>query len=71
MVALEINGQQHYNSDGTLKDYYQNRHDLIESKGWQIIEIHYSQCFSDENISKFLGSVVEIQQRRFDNKSRT
>jgi hypothetical protein len=64
MVALEINGQQHYNSDGTLKDYYQNRHDLIESKGWKIIEVHYSQCFSDENISKFLDPVVEIQQQK-------
>lgn len=55
MIAIEINGQQHYNSDGTLKEYYQNRHDLIESSGWKVIEVHYSQCFNNDNISKFLN----------------
>jgi hypothetical protein len=55
MTAIEINGQQHYNSDGTLKEYYQGRHDLIENAGWKIIEVHYSQCFNDDNISKFLN----------------
>ena len=54
-TAIEVNGQQHYNSDGSLKRYYQERHDLIENSGWNIIEVHYSQCFSDENISKFLN----------------
>jgi hypothetical protein len=54
-VALEINGQQHYNSDGTLTEYYQQRHDLIESSGWKLIEVHYSQCFNDDSISKFLN----------------
>ena len=47
-IGIEINGNQHYNSDGTLKDYYQERHDHIASLGWNLIEIHYSRCFSDE-----------------------
>lgn len=43
-LGIEINGQQHYNKDGTLKKYYQERHDLIEQQGWKIIEYHYSKC---------------------------
>lgn len=53
-VGIEINGMQHYNSDGTLKPYYQERHDLITSAGWKLIEVFYTECFSDEKISKFL-----------------
>lgn len=49
-IGLEINGNQHYNSDGSLKEYYQNRHDLIESNGWKIYELHYSLAYNDEYI---------------------
>jgi very-short-patch-repair endonuclease len=53
-VGIEINGMQHYNSDGSLKPYYQERHDLISLAGWKLIEVFYTECFSDEKISKFL-----------------
>lgn len=46
MLAIEVNGNQHYNSDGTLKPYYQKRHDIFESRGWTIFEIHYSKCYN-------------------------
>lgn len=39
--AIEINGRQHYDSDGNLLPYYQNRHDLISSYGWSIWEVRY------------------------------
>lgn len=54
-TGIEINGNQHYDASGKLKPYYQERHDLIESAGWKLIEVHYSQCFSDESISRFLS----------------
>lgn len=38
-IGIEINGNQHYNRDGTLKEYYQKRHDYIKSLGWNIHEI--------------------------------
>lgn len=44
--GIEINGNQHYNSDGTLKEYYQNRHDLIVNSGWKLLELHYTTCFN-------------------------
>lgn len=53
-LGIEINGNQHYKSDGTLKDYYQDRHEFLENLGWIIIEVHYSLCFNTENIEKIL-----------------
>ena len=53
-TGIEINGNQHYDSSGKLKPYYQERHDLIEEAGWKLIEVHYSQCFNVESISNFL-----------------
>lgn len=50
-IGFEINGNQHYDKDGNLKKYYQNRHNIIESKGWKLIEIHYLKCY-DENYIK-------------------
>jgi len=49
-VALEVNGNQHYDKVGQLTPYYQARHDLLESNGWKVYEIHYSCCFKVEKI---------------------
>ena len=51
-VGIEVNGNQHYNKDGTLAEYYQNRHNIFESRGWKIFEIHYSKCYNI-NIKEF------------------
>ena len=67
-IAFEINGNQHYNKDGTLRSYYQKRHDEIVASGWSLIEIHYSNCFSDANMLKFIDfdipmdSNIEIEK---------
>lgn len=51
-VAIEVNGNQHYNRDGSLKNYYQNRHNILENNGWTIFEIHYTKCYNI-NINDF------------------
>lgn len=48
MIGIEINGYQHYDGEGNLKPYYQERHDLIEKEGWTLLEYHYANCFKDE-----------------------
>jgi hypothetical protein len=48
-LGIEVNGNQHYEA-GNLKKYYQERHDLITSSGWKLIEMHYSLCYSTEYI---------------------
>jgi hypothetical protein len=55
-IGIEINGNQHYNRDGNLKPYYQERHDLIVSAGWTLIEVHYSYCFNVAIMNKILTS---------------
>lgn len=50
-IGVEINGNQHYNSDKTLKKYYQDRHDLIVAEGWQVLELHYSIAFQKEKLA--------------------
>lgn len=48
-IAIEINGNQHYNKDGSLVEYYQKRHDIITSNGWLLFEIPYNVCFNYDN----------------------
>jgi very-short-patch-repair endonuclease len=49
-VGIEINGNQHYNRDGTLKTYYQNRHDLIVTDGWVLFELPYYEVYSQDSV---------------------
>lgn len=53
-VGIEVNGNQHYNGDGTLKEYYQQRHDLIVASGWKLIELHYSLCYNEDVIKNII-----------------
>lgn len=48
LLAVEVNGEQHYNRDGTLRTYYRERHELIEKSGWRVIELHYARCYADD-----------------------
>lgn len=58
MIAIEINGNQHYEKDGSLKPYYQERHNILENNGWRVFEIHYSHCF---DLNKWANFVKEIR----------
>lgn len=53
-LGIEINGNQHYNKDGTLKAYYQKRHDEIISTGWTLLELHYSIAYDLDSFDKLL-----------------
>ena len=44
-IGFEINGNQHYDKTGYLKDYYQQRSDYLEGLGWKIYQVHYTLCF--------------------------
>ncbi len=64
LIAVEVNGNQHYNSDGSLKDYYKKRKDEIELSGWKVYDIPYQKVY-DKNFVKDLidfisGSEVDI-----------
>lgn len=56
-IGIEINGNQHYSSDGQLKPYYKDRHDLIEKEGWKLYEIHYSIIYNEHLINEIINNI--------------
>lgn len=58
-LGIEINGNQHYNSDGTLKEYYQKRHNEITDSGWTLLELHYSISW---NLNKF-ETILDLKEQ--------
>jgi hypothetical protein len=56
-IGIEINGNQHYNSDKTLKEYYKNRENLLKEKGWNIFQIHYSLVYKEDFIQLFINKI--------------
>lgn len=62
-IAIEINGNQHYNNDGTLKSYYQERHNLLESNGWTVYELHYSVCFDLSKFDSLIPSILNSETK--------
>ena len=56
-IGIEVNGEQHYKRTGELKDYYQARHDLIESLGWTLIELHYTECYNEDAVGAMVKRI--------------
>lgn len=65
MIAIEVNGNQHYNPDGTLKEYYQNRHNYLEKLGWKVHELHYTIPYS-KGINKIISNILNDANHIFD-----
>ena len=57
-IAIEINGNQHYNNDGTLKEYYVNREEYLKSFGWTIYQLHYSLVYNDQIVSDLIKKFI-------------
>lgn len=63
-IGVEVNGNQHYNPDGTLTKYYQDRHDAICASGWKLIEVHYSLCFNEQNYSSIFNFDIPLDSNK-------
>ena len=68
MMAIEVNGNQHYEKNKSLKPYYQARHDLITDAGWTVIEMHYSLCYNDVYIKNLINLVKNAPLANFTGK---
>ena len=44
-LAIEVNGNQHYDKEGKLKPYYQQRHNILRSYGWEIMEVRSKKVY--------------------------
>ena len=65
-LGFEINGNQHYYKDGTLKEYYQKRENYLSSEGWKIYQIHYTLCYNKEVIIKIINDGINNNKLEFD-----
>jgi len=59
-IGIEVNGNQHYNSNKELKDYYKKRKELIEEKGWKLYDIHYSKVYDEEFVTELINLINDI-----------
>lgn len=64
-IGIEINGNQHYNKDGSLKKYYSDRHNLIESSGWKLYEIYFSICYNKKEVLNIVKNILEENSNIF------
>lgn len=62
-VGIEVNGGQHYDTNGNLKPYYQERHDLIESAGWKLYEIPYNLAFNEIKMLELVNSILNTENK--------
>ena len=57
-IGIEINGNQHYDNNGNLLEYYKKRQDIFIERGWKLLQIHYSLCFDTSN--KFFNDLLNL-----------
>lgn len=57
LIGIEVNGNQHYERDGRLKDYYAQRQTKLESMGWKIVQLPYSMCFFESTIQPIIDGI--------------
>jgi len=74
-IGIEVNGNQHYDTKtGKLTTYYQERNDLIESKGWRLINLHYTQVYNFDvnNYLNFVGRdyipYIQVKRKKDDKR---
>lgn len=58
-IGIEINGNQHYNSNGELKKYYKDRKDNIEKEGWKLYDIYYTKVYDDDFCESLINNLQE------------
>ena len=63
LIAIEVNGEQHYERTGELKPYYQERHDLLVENGWTVYELHYSLVWNNNLIDDILKKIKNADHK--------
>jgi len=61
-IGIEINGNQHYERDGKLKKYYEDRKKLIENEGWKLFDYHYSIAYD----VKMCEDIISTLKKKYD-----
>lgn len=64
-IGIEVNGTQHYNKYGGLKEYYQKRKEEIEKLGWKLFDVHYSKVYKES----FVNELIYTLKKEYDLKN--
>lgn len=62
-IAIEVNGNQHYESNGELKPYYKERQCILEEHGWIVYQVHHSACFKSEKLLEFMNMINNSEKK--------
>lgn len=65
-IGIEVNGNQHYNNDKTLKDYYLDRKKKIEKEGWVLYDVHYSKVYDDLFVKSLIDGLKQKDLKNVD-----
>jgi very-short-patch-repair endonuclease len=60
-IGLEVNGNQHYNKNGELKEYYEKRKQLIEKNGWFLYDIHFSKVYDEFFVKDLIKKLKKFE----------
>lgn len=61
-IGIQINGQMHYQRNGQLKEYYQKRHNYLQSCCWKIYQFHYSLVYN----TNFQNQLIKLLLNNID-----
>lgn len=64
-LGIEVNGNQHYDKNGNLKQYYYIRNEYFENQGWKLLEIHYSLVYNKEFILNLLNNLDALPLKEY------
>lgn len=77
-LAIEVNGNQHYNSNGDLTNYFQKRHNFLINNDWTVLEVHYSWCYKEDKLYEIINAIdtcstisTEDHKELFSNKKKS
>lgn len=62
-IGIEVNGNQHYDKNGKLTDYYLRREEYLKQHGWKIIEIPYFMVWNES----FLKKIFDVIKNQLSN----
>jgi hypothetical protein len=65
-IGIEINGNQHYERDGSLKNYYIKRNEFLNNIGWKIYDIHYSIVYNELLLESLINSIRDFSLNQDD-----
>jgi len=68
-LNIEIDGKQHYNSDGSLIERDIKRNNFLEEKGWKVIRVNWQeyQKLNKEEKRKYVSYLIESINTLFIN----